>query len=688
MEKFIDREISALEFNARVLAEGMDPTNPLLERLKFIGIVSSNMDEFFMVRMASLKASNAPTQTVREKALSLLEKRNAYFLNTMVPELEAAGLIRLLPESCSPKQLEFLSLYFRKEILPILTPIAIAEDRPLPVLANLRLYFVVGLQEAGAKVSPRYAVIEIPPKVFPRIVFLPTEKGHPFVLAEDLISAFAAELFPGYEVVEKGLMRLTRGAELTFDEEKDDDFASVMTEALRERRTGEIVRLEISAEAPWSAYLKKKLQIAPEDVVVNPAWIDLKAISQLAFQTGFEHLKRPAWQPRAVPDFERAADLWTLLKEKNVLVFHPYESFDAVVQFVEAAADDPDVLAIKQTFYRTDPDSPVVRALERAAGKGKRVTALVELKARFDEESNIEWAKRLTTAGASVLYGIAGLKTHAKVCLVVRRESDGIKRYVHVATGNYNERTAMTYSDIGYFSSNDDLASDVSAFFNMITGYSQPIAWSKIEVAPFGLRRRLLRMIRREALRSSPGHPGFIRAKMNSLADTDLIEALYQASKAGVKIELNVRGICRLRPGVPHLSENIKVISIVDQFLEHSRVFYFANGGEEEIYISSADWMPRNLDRRIEMLIPIEDAISKKDLMEALDLYFRDNSKAWALQPDGSYDRIDSGKGKKIRAQEALCHRALAAEDILLKSMPKDLKPQRPRISPEAKSQS
>jgi polyphosphate kinase len=308
---------------------------------------------------------------------------------------------------------------------------------------------------------------------------------------------------------------------------------------------------------------------------------------------------------------------------------------------------------------------------------------LVELKARFDEESNIEWAKRLTTAGASVLYGIAGLKTHAKVCLVIRREREGIKRYIHVGTGNYNEKTAALYSDIGYFSSNDDLANDLSAFFNMITGYSQPIPWAKIEVAPFGLRRKLLRMIRRETLRHSPDHPGLIRAKMNSLADTDLIEAFYQASKAGVKVELNIRGICRLRPGVPHLSENIRVISIVDQFLEHSRILYFSNGGEEEIYISSADGMPRNLDRRIEMLIPIDDAACKKELIDILDIYFRDNTKAWSLQPDGRYIKLEPGKGKKVRAQEILCQRALAAEDILLKSMPTDLKPQRPQVSTE-----
>jgi polyphosphate kinase len=679
MEKFFDREISALEFNARVLAEGMDASNPLLERLKFIGIVSSNMDEFFMVRMASLKAAGTPMDEVRKKALALLETRNHYFLNTLVPELAAAGFNRALPESCTPRQLEFISGYFRREILPVLTPIAIAEDRPLPALTNLRLYFVAGLSEQGGKGTPKYAVVEIPPKVFPRMIFLPTEKGHPFVLAEDLIGAFASELFPGFEILQKGVMRLTRGAELSFDEEKDDDFARVMTEALRERRTGEIVRLEVSENAPWATHLIKKLEISTEDVVANPSWIDLKTISQLAFQTGFEDLKRPAWQPRAAADFEKTKDLWALLKEKSVIVFHPYESFDAVVRFVEAAAQDPDVLAIKQTLYRTDQDSAVVRALERAAENGKRVTALVELKARFDEESNIEWAKRLSTAGASVLYGIAGLKTHAKVCLVIRREREGIKRYVHTSTGNYNERTATIYSDVGYFSSDDDLANDVSAFFNMITGYSQPIIWTKIEVAPFGLRRKLLRLIRRETLRSSPEHPGLIRAKMNSLADPDLIEALYQASKAGVKIELNVRGICCLRPGVLHMSENITVTSIVDQFLEHSRIFYFANHGEDEIYFSSADWMPRNLDRRIEMLVPIDDPACKKELLEVLDTYFRDNTKAWTLEEDGHYSKVEAGKVKKFRAQEALCHRAMASEDVLLKSVPKDLKPQKPR---------
>lgn len=679
MEKLLDRELSTLDFNFRVLAEGMDPTNPLLERLKFIGIVSSNMDEFFMVRVASLKASGAPLDIIREKARALLEKRNDYFLNTLAPELAAAGFVRLKPESCNPAQLEFLSNFFHKELLPVLTPIALSEELLLSALSNLRLHFVAGLSEPKQKAPPQYAVVEIPPKIFPRMIFLPTEKWYPFVLIEDLIAAFASELFPGYEIVEKGLMRLTRGAELSFDEEKDEDFMRVMTEALRERRQGDIVRMEVSANGPWVQFLKKKLSIAEEDVLVNPSWMDLKTISQLAFQPGFDHLKRAAWEPCAAPDFERAADLWMLLKEKNVLVYHPYESFDAVVRFLETAAEDPDVVAIKQTLYRTDADSPILRALEKAAEKGKRVTALIELKARFDEENNIEGARRLANAGASVLYGVAGLKTHAKVCLVIRREPDGIKRYAHLATGNYNSKTARLYSDIGFFTSDDIMAGDLSAFFNMITGYSQPIAWAKIDVAPYGLRRRLLRLIRRETLRGTTEHPGYIRAKMNSLADPDLIEALYQASNAGVKIELNVRGICRLRPGVPRLSENIRVVSIVDQFLEHSRVFIFNNGGEPEAYLSSADWMPRNLDRRIELLFPVEGDADKKELSDILDIYFRDNTKAWQLHSDGTWLRVDAGKSKKVRAQDLLCERAKGAEKTALRAIPQDLRPQKPK---------
>jgi polyphosphate kinase len=679
MEKLFDRELSALEFNQRVLAEAMDPTNPLLERLKFIGIVSGNIDEFFMVRIASLKASGTNLTAVRERAQALLNQRTQYFLETLVPELEAAGILRIQVDSCTPSQREFVDHYFHRELLPVLTPIALSPDQPFPLLGNLRLHMVVSLVPTQGAKERRYAVVEIPQKPFPRMLFLPSEKGHPFILLEDLISFYASELFSGFEIAERGVMRLTRGAELSLNEEKDEDFMRVMTEALRERQVGEVVRLEVSEKAGWVDFLRSQMKLKPEEVAENRAWLDLKSVSSLAFQPGFDHLKRPSWEPHAVSEFEKSDDIWTLLRQKDVLLFHPYESFGAVITLLERAAQDPDVLAIKQTLYRTDHDSPILKALETAAENGKRVTALIELKARFDEENNIEWAQRLQAAGASVLYGIAGYKTHAKACLIIRRERDGIRRYVHLSTGNYNAKTSRLYSDVGFLTSNDDMASDISAFFNMITGYSQPAAWKKIEVAPYGLRNKIVRLIRREAIRSSESRPGMIRAKLNSLVDPEIIDALYKASNAGVHIQLNVRGICCLRPGVKGLSENIHVTSIVDQFLEHSRIFYFRNGGEEEVYLSSADWMQRNLDRRIELLFPIEEPSNKKRLIDVLDLYFRDNVKAWMLLPDGSYTRVDPGTRRKVRSQEVLCQRAIEAEEAVQRSAPKELKPQKPR---------
>ncbi|HVO33155.1 MAG TPA: polyphosphate kinase 1 [Elusimicrobiota bacterium] len=676
-EKFFDRELSTLEFNARVLAEGMDPANPLLERLKFIGIVSSNIDEFFMVRVASLKATGAPLEAIQQKVRVLINRRNDYFLNVLVPDMTAAGLVRMAPASCQAAQLDYLQTYFRREILPIVTPIALWDDRPVPTLANLRIHLMLGLRDPGKGGVKRHAVVEVPHKTLPRLVFLPSEKDHPFVLLEDLIAHFATELFPGYEILESGFFRLTRGAELTFDEEKDEDFMRVMTEALRERRTGDVVRMEASAKQDWAAALARRLGIGDDEIIENTAWLELKTVSQIALQPGFDALKRPAWEPRAVPELEKEDDMWAVLKRTNVLLSHPYETFDAVIRFLEAAAEDPDVLAIKQTLYRTDSDSPILRCLEKAAEKGKRVTALIELKARFDEENNIEWSRRLTAAGATVLYGVAGYKTHAKACLVIRRESDGIRRYLHLSTGNYNERTARIYSDVGFLSGDEALAGDLSAFFNMVTGYSQPADWRKIEVAPFGMRRRLLRLIRRETMRSTEQHPGFIRAKMNSLADPELIDALYQASQAGVRIDLNVRGICRLRPGVKGLSDTIRVVSIVDQFLEHSRIFHFANGGEDEVFLASADWMPRNLDRRIEIMFPVEDPANRRRLMDMLDAYFRDNAKSWLLKPDGAYERSEAGKGKRFRVQEWLSQRAIDDEQSTRRSLPQGLKPQK-----------
>lgn len=673
-EDFFDRELSLLEFQARVLAEGMDPSNPLLERLKFVGIVSSNMDEFFMNRFPRLEAESAMAAAVRRKARDIMAAQKGYFAETLAPELEAADIRRVLPGAGDERQTAHLDSYFSRELLPILTPIALLPEREVPVLTNLGLYLIAALTEPGGKEGLKYALVEIPGSL-PRFVALPADTGYRYMLVEDVLRMNAGALFRGLTLAATGLMRPTRAAVLPLDEERDEDFMKMMSEALKARRSNPIVRLEISAPAAMTAFLRERLDLGAAEIFEHKDWLDLKSVSQFAFQSGFPALKRPAWEPRPAPDFERADEVFKLLREKDVLVHHPYESFDCVTRFLREAAADPDVLAIKQTLYRAGRHSSIIRSLEAAAEAGKRVTVLVELKARFDEENNIEWAKRLEAAGASVIYGVAGLKTHAKACLVVRREPDGIRRYVHLGTGNYNEKTARLYCDLGLFTSREEFASDISGFFNMITGYSQPADWAKIEVAPYGLRRRLLRLIAREAMTSTKARPGLITAKMNSLVDAELIEALYAASKAGVQVRLNVRGICRLRPGVKDLSENIEVVSVVDMFLEHARVFHFGNRGEDEVYLSSADWMPRNLDRRVELMFPVEDKEHRQSLVELLRLYFRDNEKAWRLEPDGSYGRASGDAKKRFRAQEHLCARAAERAKLLAKSAPALLKP-------------
>lgn len=674
--KFFNRELSWIQFNGRVLAEAMEPSNPLLERLKFLGIVSSNFDEFFMVRVAGLKESGELAKEVREKAYEMIREQHRYFESVMVPEMEAAGILRVHPQTVTEKQYEYLKGFYHRELFPTLTPVGLSEDRKMPVLGNLSLYLMASLIDSTNLPQKRYVVVEVP-KNFPRMISLPGEKGYHFMLLEDVVSLFLKELFIGYETVSHGLFRITRGAEMVLDEETDKDFAKVMSQALQDRRRSEVIRLESALSKEMLEILKRELAITDDKICTITSWLDLKSVSHLAFQPSFENLKRPAWIPKPVMEFENTDDIWRLLKEKDVVVMHPYQAFDPVIRFINDAANDPEVLAIKQTLYRASQDSSIIVALERAAQKGKSVTVLVELKARFDEEKNISWAQRLENAGASVIYGLVGLKTHAKSCLVVRREPEGIKRYLHLSTGNYNEKTSHIYSDIGLFSSHEDLANDLTAFFNMITGYSQPMALSKLTVAPHHLRRKLKQLITREIMRSTPQKPGLILAKMNSLLDEEIIQALYQASKSGVKIKLNVRGVCALKPGVKDLSENIEVTSIVDMFLEHSRMVYFQNGGDEEIYLSSADWMPRNFDRRVEILFPVESKEIKKELIETLNFYFKDNQKSWKLLPNGDYQKIEPGSDKKFRVQEFLAKRF--SDRALVESKPKELKPQRPQ---------
>ncbi|MFZ5802643.1 MAG: polyphosphate kinase 1 [Candidatus Omnitrophota bacterium] len=673
--RYFDRELSWIAFNARVLDEAMQESNPLLERLKFLGIVSSNFDEFFMVRAASLEGSGAALAEIYEKAFAVMRQQNEYFMQTLGPQLEKEGIRRIPVQGLSEEQKNHVQRFFRQELSPLLTPIALRDEHPLPDLVNLSLYSLVVLFKQDSPAVKYYALIEIP-KNFSRFVSVPAENGFNFVLIEDVLPLFLKELFGGWEVERSGLFRITRAAELSLDEEKDEDFSKTMTEALRARRRSLILRLETNAQEEDVRYFAERFAIPAEKIFRVPGWMDLSGISKLAFRPMYENLKLPVWIPNPIVELEDEEGPWGTLREKSLLVYHPYQTFDAFLHFLRSAAQDPDVLAIKQTLYRTAYPSEVIRCLETAAENGKQVTVLVEIKARFDERRNIEWANRLVNAGATVLYGVAGLKTHAKACLVIRREADGIRRYVHLSTGNYNERTSRVYSDIGFFTAEEALTADISAFFNIATGFSQPIGFSKIEMAPYGLRRRLLRMIHREALRSRKEEPGLILAKMNSLVDPELIEAFYKASQAGVRIRLNVRGICCLRPGVPSMSENIEVTSIVDMFLEHARIFYFQNGKDEEIYLSSADGMPRNLDRRLELFFPVEAPSLKKELKGVLEAYFRDNGKAWTLDAQGDYVRRIPGPEKSFRVQEFLCHKFTAQESVRRAEVLKSLKPQ------------
>jgi len=679
IQRYFNREFSWLEFNQRVLAEARNEDNLLLDRLKFVAIASSNFDEFFMVRMASFSDDDPQAKEICARAFEMISERNLFFLNTMVPQLASAGIARVLTQALNEIQIEYVRKFFHKEILPLLTPVAIREENAVPILSNLAIYRYVELRESGKDDGFHYAVIQMPKKV-PRIISLPAEQGYSFILVEDVVSLFLKEIFVGFEIIDQGILRLTRAAEFSLDEERDEDFAKVMSEALRSRRNNHIVRLEVSASERMVEFIKKRLNVPEHRVYQNQGWFGLRSLSELVNLPMFESLRRPAWVPKPSMAFEREDDIWTAIRERDRLVHHPYESFDSVLRFLSEAAKDPDVLAIKQTLYRTDRHSLVIKALEKAAENGKQVTVLLELKARFDEERNIEWAKRLENAGASVLYGVSGLKTHAKACLVVRREVEGIRRYVHLATGNYNEKTAELYSDIGFFSANEALTADIALFFNVITGFSNPSAFHKIEISPHGLRRRLMRMILREGMRSTKSKPGLIMAKMNSLVDPDIIEALYRASEQGVTVKLNVRGICCLRPRVKGLSDNIEVVSIVDMFLEHSRLFYFQNAGDEEVYFSSADWMPRNLDRRLEILCPVEDAGNRLEVQGLLEAYFKDNVKSWSLNEDGGYSRKPAGQDKPFRVQEFLMHKAADSHSLKKKAVSRELTPQKPKI--------
>jgi polyphosphate kinase len=675
--RYFSRDVSWVEFNARVLDEALNPNVPLLERLKFLAIVSSNFDEFFMVRVAGLKRQLASAgglvshhtlvdeyETITARCHELVAQQSKCLRDEVLPALAAESVTLLSAEGIAD-HLRYVRSHFEGEIFPVLTPIAIGEQ--VPILGNLMLHVACRFVAPDGGTEPALAVVPLPESIS-RFHLLPSDEGLVFALLEDIVIANLSRLFPGREILDYAVLRSTRDADVWVDEERDDDFKDAMSEVLEQRRHGGFVRLEIATEScDLRNHLRGMLELSEADVYTISATLDLAAFMGLVGSLSDErrHLCNEKWLPQLpedLADVDLDTPLWQVLARRDVLLHHPYESFDPVVRLLEDAAVDDNVLAIKMTLYRTSGDSPVSDALIRAARNGKQVTVLVELKARFDEARNISRANELEQAGAIVIYGLADLKVHSKAMMIVRREPEGIRQYLHLGTGNYNEKTARLYVDMGLLTSNEELAYELSQFFNAITGHSSVPSLTHLTMAPTGLKRRLLQLIAREASRSSEHEPGLIMAKMNSLADPEVIHALYEASRQGVCIQLNVRGICTLVPGVKGMSENIDVISIVDRYLEHTRILYVQNGGSEEIYLGSADWMPRNLDRRVELMFPIHGAAHRTRIRKMLKRFFADNTNAHRLLPDGSFKRLKPKRGEK--AVNAQCAFYAEAEQV------------------------
>ena len=678
-EKYFNRELSWIEFNARVLNEAIRKDNPLLERVNFLSITSSNFDEFFQVRVASLKrlvnsnpSSDAKVvlKNISKRCHALTKLSDDTLLKDVIPALARAGMVYVSGEHYSQAEEVHTESIFRHDFFPVLTPLRTDGDE-FPHIGNLGLNaaFILtpktGLRSkqtvfsAGRESTP-LALVPIPSSL-PRIIFFPEEndgdgKVHKFTTLEDIITRFGMELFPGYEVKESLLFKVARDADFAVDEDSGENFIQAMREVLVKRESSFAVRMVCNSSSPAIRELiQKKLSLSNDDVYEVKSLLDPGSLRELFTLEGASTYLYPEWKHFPSPALPEEGTYWNTLRQHDVLLNVPYESYDPVVKFIRDAAKDEGVLAIKMTLYRTGNNSPIVHALEEAAQNGKQVTVFVELKARFDERRNITWADELEKAGAIVVYGVVNLKVHAKLCLIVRRESDGIRRYLHLSTGNYNTRTSLTYQDLSIFTTNHDLAGDATLFFNVISGYSAVQTMHHLFMAPVTLKSHLLELIDREMRQSTPENPGLIVAKMNSLCHKEIIDKLYQASCAGVKILLNVRGICTLVPGLPNLSENITVVSIVDRYLEHSRMCYFKNGGSEEMYLSSADWMERNLDKRIELLFPITDKVVFNQIKEMFTSYFSDNTHSYKLLPDGSWKKKEGEKNEKpFRVQEAI----------------------------------
>ena len=695
---YINRELSWLEFNERVLEEAHDKNNPLMERLKFLAITASNLDEFFMIRVSSLLRSQntAPDPSgltprdqlaaISKRVREMVQKQYSCFMRSLIPAMEKENISILTYSQLSVAGKQQVDTYFNKVLYQVLTPMAIDQSRPFPTLNNRMVNIFVELapsKEASTirvvewderevrwrisektTKSPKYAVVQVP-TVVPRIVPVVTDdkNARHYILLENILLEHIGRLFIGHTVTRTALLRVTRNSDLEIDEEEIDDLLDEVTRSIRGRRWGSPVRIELSRgiSKPAMRLLEKALGFTEDKIFEIKGPLDLTAWMNFATDPDFAHLQYEPIMPSPVPDFASRGSMFDVIRKKDVLVHHPYMSFDCVLRFVREAAEDPNVLAIKQTLYRVSGQSPIVRALIQAAENGKQVTVLVELKARFDEENNINWAKLMEKSGIHVVYGLTGLKTHCKVCLVVRREKkDIIRRYMHLGTGNYNEATAKFYTDIGLFTCSEAFGQDASVLFNVLTGHAKATDWQKFAVAPLTLRNSFELLIQQETANALEGKPASITAKMNSLSDVAIIQELYKASQAGVKIRLLVRGICCLRAGIPGVSDNITVSSIVDRYLEHSRIFIFENGGQPKVFLSSADWMGRNLKRRIEVAFPVEDAALKNELIALMELSLSDNIKRRIAAPDGIYQK--AGRKGRTAVQSQMMHHKRAED--------------------------
>ncbi|MDE7320339.1 MAG: RNA degradosome polyphosphate kinase [Lachnospiraceae bacterium] len=671
-EYYENRELSWIGFNERILGEARDKGNPLFERLKFLSITASNLDEFFMVRVASLKdmvnaeyskkdfSGMTPEQqlnAIHDRVHSFVSTQYSTWQRSLLPGLRQSGLQVIEDhEELNPEQARYVDQYFVENIYPVLTPMAVDSSRPFPLIVNKTLNLGALLKKKNEEdAEPEFATVQVP-AVLPRILEIPSvEKGvKSVILLEEMIARNMSQLFLSYDVLCVHPYRIMRNADLTIDEDEASDLLKEIQKQLKKRQWGEVIRLEVDEKMDKRLLkiLKREFEIREAAIYRTSGPLDLTFLMKMYGLEGFDEHREPRHKPQPVPELTGKENIFEEIRNRDILLHHPYQTFDPVVDFVKKAARDPQVLAIKQTLYRVSGNSPIIAALAQAAENGKQVSVLVELKARFDEEHNIAWAKMLERAGCHVIYGLVGLKTHSKITLVVRREEDGIRRYVHLGTGNYNDSTAKLYTDMGLLTCSEPVGQDATAVFNMLSGYSEPASWNKLCLAPLWLRDRFLTMIQREAAYARNGEPAHIVAKMNSLCDPGLIAALYEASAAGVKIELIVRGICSLKVGIPGVSENISVRSIVGSFLEHSRIYYFLNGGQEEVYLASADWMPRNLDRRVEILFPVENEHLKKEVMHVLKIQLQDTMKAQIKQPDGTYEKVDRRGKPALCAQE------------------------------------